>query len=254
MAKQNQIQHTPTLLYGIIVLFVILTGIFAYLYIQTTSSYNSVRSNYTILQKGYDNQGSQLSATKSNYTALIRFYNNLSSRYNITEYNLTHPYNMTLYSGKTINLPKYNSTFSYTANYNNTEYKYIYNITYGVLNYSFNALYPGYVIFNATSTSGNIPCSWTLYITPEKPYYLNQTTAVSISYPVTYKYIYNYIGSARLTINSSRSAWSYTCPLQDTNYILPVDSGMNYIYFTNTNSTQPATITFDMKYVGFHTN
>ena len=233
-----------TLAIAMSILFVITLIYAAYSTIQKTT----LEQNLTIINSKY-------SAVLSNLTSTKNSYNSLSSKYNNLDYNLTHTYNKTIFNQKTINLPRYNST--YTVNATLSGFTYIYDITEGALNYSFYVPYPGYLIFNATSTlSDSSSCNWDVYFTLEKPYYVNQTqssTGSAIDYNLT-TYIYNYFDGARMSLNSTRYVWSYVCPDQNKNYVVPVSTGTNYILFYNNNSTNPVTITFNAKYVGYHTN
>lgn len=163
--------------------------------------------------------------------------------------NLTHTYNLTIFSGKTINLSKYNSTHTYAG------YQYVYNVTYGLANFSFDVPYSGYILFNATSTLDNsnksASCNWVTVVTAEKPYYLDNSSFTSVSGGHTYNYTYNYLGGAKISYDETLFPITTVCPLQSRNYVIPVNAGENYLIIYNYNSTRAAAITFNAKYVGY---
>ena len=251
MAKSESKPKTG--FYVVIGILLVLVAVFAVLYAQTQGSYSSVKYNYSVLQSNYNTLKSNYTIEKVNFSSLQAAYNNLSKKYNITEYNLTHTYTKVIFTQKTINLPGLNIS-NYT--YNSSLGIYTYNSTYGSFNFSFYAPYPGYIMFNGSSTITNNPsfCSWTVYVSNKSPQLRNMSpiyTGNNSGY--TYKYAYRYKGNDALFINLTSTPFVELCPLQFATYFIPVNKGTNYVFIDNDNSTSQ-TITFSAKYIGFHTS
>jgi len=183
---------------------------------------------------------------------------------NQVEYNLTHPFMELLVQNYTMTLRPYNVTYIGQSMNNFTPFYPNYTVTWGRLNLSFNAPYPGYLIFNGTATlanndpaltrtvSNNNPslCSWIVYVSNQKPTYRNLSTVPEPDITL----FYHYFGNSRLFINLTSAAWVYLCPIQSLTYHIPLNKGENYIIIDNENSAEAITITFSAKYVGFHTS
>ncbi len=207
-------------------------------------------------------KASQYTQLLSNNTQISTMLSTIKAEYNVTEYNLTHPYTEVLYYQKTINLPKYNETispFNSSYNYNTGRYSYTAtdNFTWGRFNTSFNAPYPGYIVFNATSTLANSGspsiCRWEVSES-NKLGWRNSTTNNVVYFNTTYTYKDRFLGNDGLFVNLTSASWTELCPIQSITYYIPVNKGENYIIIDNNNSTQGQTITFSAKYVGFHTS
>ena len=179
----------------------------------------------------------------------------MSKKYNATEYNLTHPYTQVLYSSQTINLPRYNIS-NYTLN--SVSNIYYYNVTWGRSNYTFNAPYHGYLIFNGTSTIQNNPspsyCEWEVYLSNKLGSRNVSATFTGNNTGYIYKYAYRYQGEDELFINLTSAPFTELCPVQSVTYLIPVSKGENYLLIDNDNSTLGQTVTFSAKYVGLHTS
>jgi hypothetical protein len=270
--KKDRVISNTKFYVAIAVLFVIVIA-FVYLYLQTTSLYNSVKSNYVALQTNYNTQENQLNnansnlvTNKSNYAVLLNKYNAtlvttksnyavLLNKYNATEYNLTHPYTKTLFDQKTINLPRLASS---NYSYNSTSNIYFYSESWGRFNYSFYAPYSGYLVFNGTSTIINIPspstCIWQVFVSNKVGWRNVSSTFVGNNSGFIYNYRYRYSGNDGLFINLTSTPWVELCPLQSVTYYIPVYKGENYLFIDNYNSSQGITVTFSAKYVGLHTS
>ena len=247
MAKTNvQKANVLPFIAIIIVLILVVIGL-GYLYVQTNASYSSANSNYTALQTRYNTQGTQLNTANSDLSSL-------STKYNTTEYNLTHPYTSVLYNQQTTNLARYNES-NYT--YNSALGIYYYNVTWGSVNYSFNVPYPGYLIFNGTSTVPNNPspstCAWQVYVSNKLGLRNISSTFTGDNAGYIYKYAYRYQGADELFINLTSTPFVELCPVQSVTYIIPVATGKNHLLINNDNASG-ITITFSAKYVGFHTS
>lgn len=240
-----------------VVIFVLIAVGFAYLYMQKANvlsqeaaAYGNLNSNYSIFKTQSQNQ----------ILTLQNQLSNVSKKYNATENNLTTPYSEVLYYQKTLNLPKYNesiSPFNDTYDYSTGSYSYYAtdNFTWGRFNISFNAPYPGYIVFNGTSTLSNKPsaCAWTIYES-DKISWRNSTIVSEVLSGSTFIYTDRFLGNDRLFINLTSTPWVELCPMQSVTYLIPVNKGENYLFIDNDNSTQGQTITFSAKYVGFHTS
>jgi len=227
-----------------------IAGLFAYLYLQEAgvysnlfSSYNTLKSNNTALQTAsanlkanYDTLMSKLSTANSNYASLSSNYATLSDKYNSSRYNLTHPDVQTFYSDKTVNVPPEKSKTYYNMTYYQNYVQYI----QGQYVFSFNAPYDGYVTFNESNTgtqNNSTSAGLIVWISTEEPY--NVSTASGAAYQTLSSFVAPYVNSA--------SASGQTA-------IIPVSNGTNYVIFNNYNLNQGITVTFSMKYVGFHTS
>ena len=256
MTKANNPPSSKTPYLAVIVILVLVVIGLAYLYMQSAAAYNISKSNYTALQSSYNTQTGQLNSASSALAAL-------GIKYNTTEYNLTHPYTEVLYYQHTINLPKYNITYTYNSTgYNSytglySGFTYNYTEKWGIFNTSFNAPYPGYLIFNGTSTIENNPnpflCEWEVFES-NKLGYRNVSTTKSYLYNTTYTYIYHFQGNDGLFINLTSVPFTELCPAQSVTYNIPISKGENYLLISTENSTQGQTVTFSVKYVGLHTS
>jgi hypothetical protein len=247
MAKQTPKPNIAT--YLVIALILVLAVIvLAYLYMQKAGAYDNLKTQISALQN-------QLNTNKT-------LLSNVSQRYNITEYNLTHPYTQVLYSEHTINLPRYNYTYTYNSTgYNSytglySGFTYNYTVTWGRFNYSFDAPYSGYLIFNGTGTIANKPstCAWEVYESDKTPSWRNSSTTTSVLFNTTYTYTYHYPGVDGLFVDLTATPWATLCPAQSVTYYIPVNRGRNYLFIDSENSTTGQTITFSLKYVGLHTS
>ena len=255
MAKANNPPSSKTPYLAVIVILVLVVIGLAYLYMQSAAAYNISKSNYTALQSSYNTQTGQLNSASSALAAL-------GIKYNTTEYNLTHPYTEVLYSEQTVNLPRYNTTYTYNSTgYNSytglySGFTYNYTVTWGRFNTSFSAPYPGYLIFNGTSTLANKPllCAWEVYESNKAPNWRNSSKTTSSFFNTSYTYIYHYMGNDGLFIDLTSAPWAILCPAQSTTYYIPVNKGMNYLFVDSENTTQGQTVTFSVKYVGLHTS
>ena len=231
---------------------------FAYLYLQRSSAYNQEAGLYNNLNSNYSafktqTQG-QISTLQSQLNNNKTQLSNVSGKFNAVEYNLTHPYTQILYSSQTINLPRYN-TSNYTLN--SASNIYYYNVTWGSFNYTFNVPYPGYLVFNGTGTVLNNPspstCAWQVLISNKLGLRNVSQTFTGNNNGFIYKYAYRYQGIDELFINLTNAPFAELCPVQGVTYKIPVAAGKNYLIIDNYN-TSGITVTFNAKYVGFHTS
>lgn len=238
MAKANNSpsNKTPYLAVIVILALVVIGMAFAYTqkssaYAQEINSYSNLNSNYTSFKIQSQDQVSSLQTQISSLQAQL---SNISSKYNQAENNLTVPYTKILYNDYTFDIPQLKSTITVLL-YNST---YTYNYTYEYLNstysYSFNAPYPGYLIFNATSTIANMKnnCYWPMYFSQEKPYIRNES----------YEF------------DRGNATYETICPQKGITYYIPVRSGTIYMLIFNENTSSGVQITANLKYVGFHTS
>ncbi|MCL5105894.1 MAG: hypothetical protein M1331_00645 [Candidatus Marsarchaeota archaeon] len=248
--KTNKTKSNMELFYAIIAILFVVAALFAYGYMQITSSYSSIKANYATLQinyntqgnqlntansnlanisKNYDKQGNQLNTANSNlaniskkYNASKSSYTTLLSKYNITEYNLTHPYTKALFTEQVISVP------AETYNYSLSSYQ------AGVSNFSISVPYSGYIILNYTVApvkQGINGSTFSIYISNEKPYY----------------------SQGELIFNSYIKPYTQFNGQPTTKLIIPVVNGTAYFLLYNFEN-QSATIDFSINYVGFHTS
>lgn len=254
MPKTAAKQNSNSIFYITIVILILVILIIGYLYLSSNAALDSANSNYSVFKALSQ---SQISTLQNQLVSTNSLYQNAES-------NLTIPYTQVLYVDHTIDLPKYNYTYTYGySGYNSSSglyniYTYNYTITWGRFNFSFNAPYPGYFVLNATSTLANIApsstCVWGLDIVGNKIDWHNVSTTESIIGGTTYIYTDRYSGTDGIFINLTQGSVSELCPLQAITYYVPVNKGENYVIIDNDNLTSGATITFSMKYVGFHTS
>ncbi|MCL4383708.1 MAG: hypothetical protein M1168_03240 [Candidatus Marsarchaeota archaeon] len=261
-SKSKNIPYLPI----IIILVLVVIGV-GFLYIQKSSaysqeikSYSNLNSNYTSFKTQSQNQ---LSSLQTQISTLQTQLTQNKTLYQNAENNLTNPYQQVLYDQKTINLPRFNYTYTYNdSGYNSSTglysgFDYIYNYTWGRFNYTFNAPYAGYIIFNATSTIINNPnpstCAWIVYES-NKLGWRNVSVTTETLYNTTYTYTDHFAGNDRLFVNLTNAPFDELCPVQSVTYDIPVNKGINYLIIDNDNSSQGITITFSAKYIGYHTS
>ncbi len=249
MTSKNNRGNSSFTFIGISVLLLLIIVALAYFYMQEMGAYNGLNSNYT-------NQQNQISALKSQLASNKTLYTN-------AENNLTNPYTEILFTDYSVSLPEYNETISnftgsgvqnYYGEY--STYTATDNFTWGRLNYSFNAPYSGYLVFNSTSTLMNTgkACAWIVYETGKQPQYRNSTTTQITLSNTTYIYKDHFAGNDGLFANLTYAPWSELCPLQGVTYDIPVTKGENYLLIDNENETQGLTVTFSLKYIGYHSS
>lgn len=232
MTKANNSPSNKTPYLAVIVILALLVIAMAFLYTQKSSaysqevnSYGNLNSKYTSFKTQSQDQVSglqtQVSTLQTQLTSNKTLLLNMSKKYNTTEYNLTHPYTEILFNDHTLSLPPLNATTTYNYTTNN------YTINWFPANYTyvFNARYPGFLILNMTGT-GNLSKTYIL-VSTLKPYKL-------------YNLFYE---------NASYNFY----PTQGRTYYIPILNGTNYFIIQNLQYTG-ITITFNLKYVGFHTS
>ncbi len=173
----------------------------------------------------------QTTSIPSNSTATLS--GNLSENNTVTQ---------VLYKNKTISLapPRYNPNYNYVTG--------CYWID-GYYNFSFDAPYSGYIVFNQTNSG--IPTNYTtayldLVVSTEKPRYV-AASAYNGSYWCSGE-----------TVQSNVAPYTVVAPYNNQTMIIPVVSGINYFFFDNGNANQEygvnpfrVNVTFSMKYYGF---
>ena len=233
MTKTKTLKPNLSVFAAIIVALIILIVILVFFVLQISkahsqvqNAYNNLSSNYMALKTQSQSQQVQIStlqnqlvANKTLLSSITTHLSSMTNKYNITEYNLTHPYTRILYNDFTINLQA--GTYNYYISPSNSSYK------PGEFNFSFTAKYPGYVIFNGTSSNPY----WLLAIT-QNNYTLTRNNSFSEN-----TWFLNY------PLNQS------IAPTQE----LPILPGIVHVYIYNYNSTGD-TVSFSLKYVGFHTS
>ena len=254
MPKATTPKESNTVFYVAIVILILAILAIGYLYMSSNTALTSANSNYSALKASSQ---SQVSALQNQLASNKSLYQNAES-------NLTTPYTEVLYVDHTVSLPRYNYTYTYNyLGYNYSSglydtYTYNYTVTWGRFNFSFNAPYPGYFVLNATSTLANIAspstCMWGFDVVSNKIGWRNVSTTKSTIGGTTYIYTDRYPGTDGLFVNLTQEPASELCPLQFITYHIPVNKGENYVLIDNDNSTSGATITFSLKYVGFHTS
>ena len=134
--------------------------------------------------------------------------------------------NKTIVVPQAINISYYNSTYEAT----------IYQHTQGWYNFSFNASYNGYIIFNETNTgmSNNGTNGYlVLYMSTERPYYFTDAS-----------------GKPLITLSAYVAPYLYLVPQENKTYRIPILSGENYFIFENANVNQSINVTYNLKYIG----
>lgn len=268
--EERQYLLVVCLTISIIIMIILLTR-----YNLVDASYIKLLYNYSSLLSSYSSLNTtlhlQFAPLQSSFAAMLIKYNKteqnltaLSKLYNKTEQNLTAPYTSTLYSNYAVNIPKRNfsqsnTIISYSGSLETVNITS--STTYYTYNFSFNALYPGYLLFNGTSTGVNSQTnsSWEVLVSNNKiipngtlqyynfqsrSYYQNIYTPAAAN-SGTYKVNFDQ--------NSMRSIYSPT-PSQASGTIqIPVGSGIVHVWIVNFNN-QSATVTFSAKYFGLHTS
>ena len=261
MAKQDTSKTNTTLYVAVIIVFILIAVGLAYLYMQKSSAYsqetglyNNLNSNYSTLKTNTTQLKTQISTLQTQLTENKTLLSNVSEKYNATEYNLTHPYTEILYNEQTINLLRFNIS-NYTLN--SVSGIYYYNVTWGRFNYSFNVPYPGYLVLNGTGTVINNPnpstCAWEVLVSNKLGLRNISQTFTGNNSGHIYKYAYRYQGIDELFVNLTNAPWSVVCPVQEVTYRIPVVAGENHLLIDNYNASG-ITVTFNAKYVGFHTS
>ena len=201
----------------------------------TTSISVSSNQNYTSLKANYSMMASRLNGLEQNYTTLLEKYNagSNSSPQEVMQ---------VLYQNKTIHL----AAPIYNPNYNRITGCYYID---GYDNFSFDAPYSGYLVFNETNTG--IPTNFTsvyfsAYISTEKPRYV-MASAYNGSYWCSGE-----------TVQSNVAPYTQVTPFNNQTMIIPVRNGTNYVVFYNGNANDQhgvnpfgINVTFSMKYYGF---
>lgn len=188
----------------------------------------SYASNYNKLSAEYETIVSNYSALKTNYTVL-------NAKYSQILYNLTNPARQKLFSESSINLAPVNITYLY---YNYSTESAWYKQSCGIYNYSFYAKSDGYLIMNMTSTIPNAPptnlqnnqntsYSFAIYVSASRP--VNMTPSTASNKTIVYQY------PCSLFFNPKTSPETTIIPYGETNYIIPVQKGMNYLLIKNQN-------------------
>jgi hypothetical protein len=119
----------------------------------------------------------------------------------------------------------------------------------GYYNLSFNAPYPGYIVFNETNSG--IPTNFTntyfvAYLSSEKPRYTPPQPYNDTSF------------CPGEIVQSNIAPWTQISPYDNQTMIVPIRNGTNYVIFENMNGYDkkginpfPINVTFSMKYYGF---
>ena len=244
---------------ALLILMVIISAFMFYFLGQKTNQYTQLFGNYTTLHSSYSLISTALNTTKAELAGKHIYLKIILQSTNLT----TPLYRKPVFAQHTINLPRYNYTYTYSSTgYNSStgllsSFTYNYTVTWGRFNYSFYVPYPGYLIFNGTSTLANHPspstCLWVVYESNKLGYH-NVSTTKSLLNNAIYTYIYHYPGLDGLFVNLTSSPFVELCPIQSVTYYIPINKGVNYLLIDNINSTQGATVTFSAEYVGFHTS
>lgn len=148
-----------------------------------------------------------------------------------------------LYYKKTVSLP--------AATYN-PYYNYVIGCywTSGAYNFSFNAPYAGYIVFNETNTGmpNNFSVGYfSTYISRQRPLYFRPQPYNNTSFCPGWDFL------------SQIDPWSLIYTYNNQTAIIPVKNGTNYVLFYNENANQehgvnpfPINVTFSMTYYGFN--
>lgn len=227
--------------YGVIAILVVIVFVLLFANSQNKSP---TPQTITVNLSG-SNSSQNLAALQANYSAEVARFNNLQQNYTslLGKYEATSSNQQkiiqVLYSDKTVYI---------TAPVHNYNYSYLNGCYWidGYYNFSFNAPYAGYVIFNETNTGkpNNKTFGWFgMYISTQKP-------------------VYAIISPYNLTGCTGESMWYIETPVtgiapaKNQTMIIPVTNGTNYVIFYNGNAylpwglDNPINVTFSMKYVG----
>lgn len=209
---------------------IVTTGILEYQSIAAGRNYSqalsSANSNYSTLQ----------TQSQSIISALQNQVLNTTSSYINAEYNLTHPFIEMLYKNESVNIPPATGVTYYNTTYG----KQLTSYEPGEYDFSFNAPYYGYLLFNETNSGMNS----TLKSAPFKMFI---ATVPPSDFPTV-------AGQKYHSFNTYLAPAIVLGPQSGKTYIIPVENGTNYVIFYNYNYNQSVTATFNMEYVGFRTS
>jgi hypothetical protein len=232
-----------------------------YFYTQASSNYKSILPKYSALVSNNLELNTELA---SQLPALQNSLSSLTAKYDQIEYNLTTPYTKLLYSSYSVDIPgrnvsQPNTTTTYAGpigTFNTTN-----SITYYTYNFSFYAQYPGYLLFNVTSSKVNTQTNptWAVLVSNSKIAQNNTLKYYNFESGGYYENAFSPIITGRGTYkinfdqNAPVSIYAPTPPQAGETVKIPVNSGTVYVWIANFNN-QSITATFSAKYVGFHAN
>lgn len=207
--------------------FVILLVVFVILYSYANTiqgKYTGLSANYSSLSKNYSALSHEFNATSLNLLRFEANYTPLLIDYNEESYNLSHRYTKTLFTNFTtiVGSISLNHTFTYYA-------------AGGFYNYTFNAPYSGYFVFNATGTPPNsrIWTNWEVYFSQQAPIWVKGQPG----------------------FNTTSASVSVITPLKGTTYFVPVSKGINYMLIYNLNGSTPLRVVgMNLKYFGYYSS
>jgi hypothetical protein len=172
---------------------------------------------------------------KNQFTSITTTSTSTSSTSTTIPYTIIHSNVEVLLKNYTLDIPKLKP-----INTTSRLYEYglgIYHTANSSYSFSFNAPYPGYLVFNVTSTLPNNirnpnGCNLPIYISQEKLDIVNG--------PIYFDG-FNFYNTTEETL----------CPLQGTTYYIPVKNGTTYMVIYNQNTSYNVGLAFNLKYVGY---
>lgn len=221
--------------YVVIVLVIIVILLFANFKGFMQSTQQSATNSTTLVTVSVQSTSSVITTTITN-----AYQHNATSA---VQNSSTQVIKEVLYSKKTIVIPAatYNPYYNYVIGCYWTD---------GAYNFSFNAPYVGYVVFNETNTG--IPSNFTsfyfaAYISRQKPLYFKPQPYNDTSFCPGWTFL------------SQIDPWVAVSSYNNQTTIIPVKNGTNYVLFYNGNANQkhgvnpfPINVTFSMVYYGFN--
>ena len=142
--KPKQQMHNTAI---IIILLIALIAL-AVLYMQKSTLSAGNSQAYANLNSSYMKLESQLSELQSQFQSNANLLTNVTNKYAAVEHNVTTPYTETIYRDYSTKISAQTSAFFWNA----TKDQEILEYKEGQYNFTFNAPYPGYLIFNETNT------------------------------------------------------------------------------------------------------
>lgn len=251
MGKSNK--NNVLIQTGLVIVIIILLIALAFVHQNSNKSSISQQSASTqstnisrSYSANYSNLLNTINSLKANYSSLKTQYSYLQAQYNASKIQASNSsiqiVKQVLYSKKTVSLP--------AASYN-PYYNYVIGCywTAGAYNFSFNAPYPGYIVYNETNTG--IPANFSYqyfsaYISTQKPRYFKPQPYNDSSYCPGWDFL------------STTEPWTDITSYNNQTLIIPIKNGTNYVLFFNLNANQqhgvnpfPINVTFSMTYYGF---